>query len=167
MHQTDTRIMYQANDLLTLKRHALVCGDLATLREISKYERNLRVYYKRRGEDVIRNREGKPVELEESLPEILAVLQEPADNQAPGELIRKVREGKSELVIIELAPNAVFPVSGAALSACRATPAPDLDRIAGVVFYRACPGLYFLRCDDLTIEQMANYLQIPEYQFNF
>lgn len=160
--------MYESiTDLLTLKREALTANDITLLRDIRGYERNLTIYYKRRNEDVVRDRSGQIVELEMSLPEILVSLEAGSmATQEPGALLAKVRGKKAETLIIEVTANAEFPITAADLPALRSEHTQDPDRIAGVGFYQPCPGLYFVKVGDMTQEQLNEYLEFSESIFN-
>jgi hypothetical protein len=157
---------YESNNLIELKREALIIKDIETLRLIRDYEQSLCLYYKRSSEDCLRDRSGNMVELSHSIFTLLTAFRsldvQSTANNKPGSLIASIRGGSAGLMIIEIGENTAFPIVGTPTPAGSPTDQLRPRQISGVTFFQVTPDLIFLSADQLTEAQLTEYLEITE-----
>jgi len=177
---------YQTNDLTALKREALLAKDIETLTNIvgfQKDNRNRTYYFKRTGEDCIRDRQGLAVDLEtlgidfHKVWEVFwafefCYLLENYQAQ-PGSLIRYITDkpGYRDLskIILEIPDELPFPIpddfdwTATSKAYLASNPIPIERRLDGHRFYKIVhyvknrpydQGLTLISTENLTQEQI-------------
>lgn len=153
---------YQSNEIVILKREALIAADVETLRLIRSFEAKRQLFFKLTNEDVIRDHSGKAVDLPYSVFEQIQAFR-PLQGQIvelpAGVLIDRIKSDQVAMVITELPENTTFPVE---ITTGENRVSGRMSVISGIGFYQVTPSLVFIRADDLSQEQLDSLMQITD-----
>ncbi len=152
---------YQSNNLLSLKKEALIAQDLNVLQQIRDFEKHAKIYFKTIDRADILDANGQPVKVSQSIFEILGGFQPMTDQQKPpGTLLKLIQERQESILIVEVGKDFEFPVTAGFSWVEYMTDQPvdsGIKReIHGVGFW-AVEQTIFASAGDLTPEEIEEY----------
>lgn len=153
---------YTAASLRELKTIALLNGDREALSKIRRYETEIKTYFQVCGEKHLRDDTGSPIRAEESIFVLLEGFRS-ADGQViqplPGYLWDQIERSEGKIVVQEI--RSIEDLKTVKLdSPVRVS--GKMKQMNGVEFLQLGPGLCFVSADQLTDQQIQEYIAITE-----